>query len=71
MFSARSVSLPSITPETRSDYESPSPGPDYPRPLPKRDKAEFCQCYLFDSLTMSLAILTNMMSASVHYRKHM
>jgi hypothetical protein len=58
-------------PETQADRKNLSPGsPNNPRPLLQRDEAEFCQYQLLDSLTMSLAILTNMMSAFVYYRKH-
>jgi hypothetical protein len=57
--------------ETRANRESPSLcSPNNPKQLPKHNAAEFRRYRLLDPLTMSLAILTNMMSALVYYHKH-
>jgi hypothetical protein len=67
MSSARSDYLPSITPKTWANCESPSPGPDDLRLLLKRNETEFCRYSLLDSLTMGLTLLMNMICAFVYY----
>jgi hypothetical protein len=63
--------LPSITPETQANHKSPAPDcSDDPSPLPKPDNAKFHRYQFFNALTLSLAIMMNMMSVFDYYCKH-